>query len=76
MMRRLLLFLVGLGLFGLAADAKPKGIHSKATHPVVIPHHAHAAPKNKPHFAEKHKAPHHDLAYTPKKPKHFKLAKP
>lgn len=70
-MRRLLIFSLGLGLCGLTAHANPK-----ATHPLVIRRHAHEAEARKPHESEVHKAPHHDLAYTPKKPKHFKLAKP
>ncbi len=74
-MRRLLIFSLGFGL-GLVAYAKPKVVTPKGTHPLVMKHPAHAAIRQKPHAADSHQAPHRDLAYTPKKAKHFKLGKP
>ena len=72
MIERLLISCLAASLFCLNADAKPRG-----THPLVERRHAHAASGHSPHSAGPHeKPPHHDLAYTPKKSKHFKIAKP
>lgn len=70
MKQRLIIFFMGLGLAGAAANARP------ATHPPVPPRRPHAADPHSPHVAASHPVPHHDLAYKPKKAKNFKLGKP
>ncbi|HUA18160.1 MAG TPA: hypothetical protein VMB25_05400 [Bryobacteraceae bacterium] len=74
-MRSLLILSLGFSL-ALASYGKPKVLTPKATHPLVIKHPPHASIRRKPHQSVVHKAPHPALAYTPKKAKHFKIAKP
>jgi hypothetical protein len=71
-MRRLLTAGLALSLFSFVADAKPK---PRGTRPVQS-HHAHEAVPHSPHAATHPPVTKHDLAYTPKKNKHFKLGKP
>ena len=72
LIRRLLTACLALSLFSFTADAKPK---PRGTRPVQS-HHAHAAAPHSPHVTTRHQTPQHDLAYTPKKNKHFRLGKP